>query len=238
MELIKQLLMSLILINAAIKLSFWKKRQIVIMLLIYTAFILCIYPLSIKQSKIQIQNFLADSVMMQNVSVLVTVESGLFFAFCFAVLMVWYENKKHQIFRLVLQYYPGILVFLVLFYALTQVAFTCTGFNFLTIAILYALTVILSMVLAIVTIKKLVPEMDLRLEIHFIVSLIICILGLIITVDGKIVYKTSNETLNFRNIFLTVGLFLLFFLVGCIGNKIKWKLAQSRIFKTLIKKIK
>lgn len=226
MELIKQLLMGLILINAIIKLSFWKKRQIGIMLLVYTAFILWIYPLSIKQSKTQIENFLADSTMMQNVSVLVTVESVLFFAFCFAVLMEWYENKKHQILRLVLQYYPGVLLFLVLFYGLTQAAFTCIGFNFLTMAILYASTVILSMVLAIVTIKKLFPEMDLRLEIHFIVSLIICILGLIITVDGKIVYKTSNETLNFRNIFLTVGLFLLFFLLGCIGNKIKWKLAQ------------
>jgi hypothetical protein len=226
MELIIQVLMGLILINGVIKLSFWRISQIVIILFIYIAFILLIYPIAIKQSKTQIENFLADSLVMQNMTVLITLESVAGFAFCFSELMEWFENKKYKIRRLLLKYYPGILLFLVLFYGLTQTVFTFSGFNFLTITIFYAVIVLLLIVLAIIAIKKFVPDFDLRLEVHFIVNLIICILGLIITVDEKIVYKTSNETINLGYLLLSVGFFLLFFLLGFIGNKIKWKLTE------------
>lgn len=226
MELIIHLLMALILVNSIIKLSFWKIGQIALMMLVYTVYILLIYPVAIKQSKTQIEDFLADHVMMQNMSVVVTVESAVCFAFCFAALMGHFGSKKHKIVRLILKYYPGILPFLVLFYGLTQAAFTFTGFHFLTMAILYASIVILCMVLAVIALKKLIPEFDLRLEIHFMMSLIICILGLITTVDGKIIYKSSEETINVNYILLSMGLFIFFFLIGFLGNKIKWRLTK------------
>ncbi|MCT6869241.1 hypothetical protein [Apibacter sp.] len=228
MELILQLLMVLIVINSMVKLSFWKIGQIGIMIVMYAAFILLIYPLAIKQSKTQIEDFLANMVMMQNMSVLITVESTICFAFCFAALKELFGKKKSKLVMIVLKYYPGLLLFLVIFYGLTQSIFTFTGRSFFTIAFLYAFFFLLLIIMGILFIKKVIPEIDIRLEVHFIVSLLICILGLITTVDGKIVYKTSEESINLKYIFLSIGLFLIFFIVGFLGNRIKWKLKKIK----------
>ena len=79
--------------------------------------------------------------------------------------------------------------------------------------------------------KYLVPEDDLRLEVHFLVSLFICILGLLTTVNGKTTYAATEEALNWKAIILSIGLFVVLFLIGFAWNKLKWPLLQRKELK-------
>ena len=79
--------------------------------------------------------------------------------------------------------------------------------------------------------KYLVPEDDLRLEVHFLVSLFICILGLLTTVNGKTTYAATEEALNWKAIILSIGLFVILFLIGFAWNKLKWPLLQRKELK-------
>ena len=85
--------------------------------------------------------------------------------------------------------------------------------------------------------KYLVPEDDLRLEVHFLVSLFICILGLLSTVNGKTTYAATEEALNWKAIILSIGLFVVLFLIGFAWNKLKWPLLQRKELKKEVKSI-
>lgn len=85
--------------------------------------------------------------------------------------------------------------------------------------------------------KYLVPEDDLRLEVHFLVSLFICILGLLTTVNGKTTYAATEEALNWKAIILSIGLFVVLFLIGFAWNKLKWPLLQRKELKKEVKSI-
>ena len=74
-------------------------------------------------------------------------------------------------------------------------------------------------------------EDDLRLEVHFLVSLFICILGLLTTVNGKTTYAATEEALNWKAIILSIGLFVILFLIGFAWNKLKWPLLQRKELK-------
>lgn len=70
-----------------------------------------------------------------------------------------------------------------------------------------------------------------RLEVHFLVSLFICILGLLTTVNGKTTYAATEEALNWKAIILSIGLFVILFLIGFAWNKLKWPLLQRKELK-------
>jgi hypothetical protein len=56
------------------------------------------------------------------------------------------------------------------------------------------------------------------LEVHFLVSLFICILGLLTTVNGKTTYAATEEALNWKAIILSIGLSLSCFLSDSPGQ--------------------
>ncbi|MDR2121938.1 MAG: hypothetical protein LBP34_02320 [Flavobacteriaceae bacterium] len=218
--------MSFIVINCAIKLSFWKWWHTGIFGIICGIFVFLTYPYATQQSKTQITDFLTNEGIMQDTAVLVTVESAICFAFGFAALLELFGKKKKKWIRL-LFWYPGLLLFLVLFYGLTQTMFYFTGTDFSVIAYTFALISVIMFPLLSYLVKKLVPETELRLEIHFLVSLIVCVLGLMTTVDGKIIYRASEKPLNYQYILLFLGIFLILFLTGFYGNKLKWMIKKN-----------
>ena len=71
-----------------------------------------------------------------------------------------------------------------------------------------------------------VPEKDLRLEIHFLISLFVCILGLLTTVNGKTVYAAADEPVNWNAVILALSLFVILFIVGYVWSQIKYPLIQ------------
>ncbi|MDR1226246.1 MAG: hypothetical protein LBK47_05030 [Prevotellaceae bacterium] len=231
MELIVQILMLFIVVNCIFKLSFWKWWQALIFALLCAGCIVAGYPLAILQSKTQIADYLQNAKAMQNAAILVTIESMVCFGFCFAALGSLFGKKASQWVK-ALFWYPGLLIFPVLFYVLTQTIFALPGITFSAIANNLAIIILAVLPLLSYSIKRLIPENELRLEVHFLVSLFVCILGLITTVNGNVAYAVASEPINTKATMLSVGLFLLMFLAGIAVHKLRWIIFRKKQRKT------
>lgn len=227
MELIIQILMVFIIINCILKLSFRSLWQSILFGAICAVFIIWAKEYAIMQSKTQIADYLKNRAALQNAAVLVTAESAICFAFCFAALRNMF-GKRVKRWLIPLYWYPSLLIFPVLFYILTQTIFSLSGTDFDTIA--YAIAGITFVVIPIAAygIRLLIPEDELRLEVHFLVSLFVCILGLLTTVNGDVTYAAVKEPVNFKALGLSLGLFVVTFVIGYVWNKIKWSIRQKK----------
>ena len=230
MELIIHILMLFIVINCSFKLSFWKLWQTVIYSLIAGLFVAGTWQYAILQSKTQIADYLQNTEALQNMAIIITLESALCFGYCVAFLRGLY-GKKNLWWAELLRWYPSLLLFPVLFYYLTEAIFRLPGVDFSVTAWSLAGIVVIAIPLLSRLMKYLVPEDDLRLEVHFLVSLFICILGLLTTVNGKTTYAATEEALNWTAIILSIGLFVVLFLIGFAWNKLKWPLLQRKELK-------
>ncbi|OAV70165.1 hypothetical protein Barb6XT_00005 [Bacteroidales bacterium Barb6XT] len=228
MILILRLLMLFILINGTLKLSFWKTWQTIVFGFVCAAFIVGVCPLAIQQSKTQLTDLLDNARVMQDAAVWITIESAVCFAFCFASLRKADGRKKGKWKVRILDGYPGLLLFPVLFYVLTQIIFGMSGTSFTVISCLFALAVFAGLPLLTLLVKRLYPENEFRLEIHFLVSLLVCIIGLIATVDGTVTYSAVNEPFNGNALLFSALLFSAFFLMGFTGNRMKWRRSQNK----------
>ena len=168
MEQIILILMLFIAINCAFKLSLWKWWQAGIYSLIVATFVMLTYPYAILQSKTQIADYLQNTEALQNMAVIITVESALCFGFCVTYLRGLY-GKKNPWWAELLWWYPSLLLFPVVFYFLTECIFTFVGTPFATVACLVAVLTLAVIPALARLVKWLVPEKDLRLEVHFLV---------------------------------------------------------------------
>ena len=173
MELIIHILMLFIVINCSFKLSFWKLWQTVIYSLIAGLFVAGTWQYAILQSKTQIADYLQNTEALQNMAIIITLESALCFGYCVAFLRGLY-GKKNLWWAELLRWYPSLLLFPVLFYYLTEAIFRLPGVDFSVTAWSLAGIVVIAIPLLSRLMKYLVPEDDLRLEVHFLVSLFIC----------------------------------------------------------------
>ena len=225
MEQVLFILMLFIVINNAVKLSFWKWWQVGLFSLIAAASVVVMYPYAILQSKTQIADYLQNTVALQNMAILVTAESAVCFGFSVAYLRGVY-GKKNPWWRQLLWWYPGLLLFPVLFFVLTEFIFLLTGVSFTTTAYVVAVAVLVLLPLLAKVMAWLVPENDSRIELHFLVSLFIFILGLLSTVNGQTVYAPQDEPINWNAVLLSLALFAVFFIIGFGWNRIKFPLIQ------------
>ncbi|GHT21028.1 hypothetical protein AGMMS4957_09210 [Bacteroidia bacterium] len=228
MEYIIQILMLFIGINCLLKLSFRKGWQTVVFGFLCAVFIVSVCPFAILQSKTQLADFLNNTRVMQDTAVLITIESVICFGFCFFSLREIPGRKKGKGWMTFLDWYPGLLLFPVLFYLLTQIIFSLSGTSFTLIACLFAAAVLIGLPLLAWLIKRLYPEKEFRLELHFLVSLFVCIIGLITTVDGTVTYSAVNETFDAKALAVSATLFAVLFLTGYGWNKVKWRIQQKK----------
>lgn len=226
MEQIILILMLFIAINCAFKLSLWRWWQAGIYSLVVAVFTILAYPYAIQQSKTQIADYLQNKEALQNMAVIITLESALCFGFCVTYLRGLY-GKKNSWWAELLWWYPSLLLFPVVFYCLTEAVFTFVGIPFTTIAYIVAGTVLVSIPALSWLVKYLVPEKDLRLEFHFLVSLFVCIIGLLTTVNGETVYAAVDEPFNWNAAALALSLFVVLFVTGYVWSRIKYPLIQK-----------
>lgn len=163
MELIIHILMLFIVINCSFKLSFWKLWQTVIYSLIAGLFVVGTWQYAILQSKTQIADYLQNTEALQNMAIIITLESALCFGYCVAFLRGLY-GKKNLWWAELLRWYPSLLLFPVLFYYLTEAIFRLPGVDFSVTAWSLAGIVVITIPLLSRLMKYLVPEDDLRLR--------------------------------------------------------------------------
>lgn len=227
MELVIQILMLFIVLNCMLKLTFWKWWQAAVFGMMCGLFILLILPAATLQSKSQLALFLADPAVMQDAAVLVTLEVSVCLSYCFLMSAKIFGGRLSR-WGKVLQWYPSLLIFPVLFYLLTQAIYALPGTDFRTIGGALAGGVAVSIPLLRYAVKWLLPHADFRLEVHFLASLFVCILGLVATVSGNVVYAPIEQSPDWQMLSAAVLLFAVTFLSGIAWNRFKWIRLQKK----------
>lgn len=154
------------------------------------------WPLAIEQSKMQIAAWIADQKLMLDMAVLLSIDVALTMLFC--VHHVDLKTSEHVsrrkwVFFIFLKYFPGLLVFPVLFSVLVMTIFLLPGVSFQVVA--WVLAVVLLVLTPVFTygLRWLLPERPIRLELLFLVEVLLGLMGIIGTVNGRTAVAGFNS---------------------------------------------
>ncbi len=223
MQAIIYALVAFIFLACAFKLSMWKFWQTIVYSLILSLFILLSQRYAILQSKTEILSFLSDTKALENMAIIVTLDSV--FGFSFVAMCFNYNDKalKNKWYRKLLFYFPPLLIFPASFLILTQAVFSFVGVDFSLTTIMVALIEFFLLPLFSLGIKKLFPFKDARLEMLLILTCFLTVLGLISTSSGKMIYANKANPIDPSMIVFSLATFALMFLLGIIYGKMKYR---------------
>ena len=188
MDTVVLVLMLLTAFNFLLKQTFWKAIAVCIIAAICAAFAGLMWPYAIEQSKSQIANWLGNQPLMLDTSVILSIEVCIQMAY--AMLAVHVANDYPVKPRTIVMYrflrwFPGLLIFPVIFSGLVFLIFAFPGISFQTIAWSYATFIPIVILCGRYLLLYLLPEKELRLELFFLTNALVAILGIVATVNGK-----------------------------------------------------
>lgn len=196
MQTVVVILMILVCFNFILKQTFRKRLSVIGMSVVCALFTGMMWTYAIEQSKTQIADWLSDTSLMLDSSVLLSIEICLQISFCMlAVHIQTGEKIKPRIlwtYR-ILRWFPGLLIFPVLFSLLTYAIFSFPGTSFSVIAWCLAAAVLILIPAATGFMHDLIPEKDLRLELLFLTNALAAVLGIVATVNGRTAVNGVSE---------------------------------------------
>lgn len=230
METVVLVMMIVVCFNYLLKQTWRKPLFVALSTVVCALFVGLAWPWAIEQSKNQIADWLADSALMLDMAVLLTLEVALQMTFCVVAAHIHTAGRVKPsvvwIYRL-LRWFPGLLVFPVLFSLLVAAIFALPGISFPLTAWSLAATVAVAIPLGRWALKHLLPEKEIRLELLFLTNALIAILGIIATVNGRTAVAgiTSVDWPSLGGVmaFVAAGL-----LLGMAAFRIKQKLMNKK----------
>lgn len=230
METVVLVMMIVVCFNYLLKQTWRKPFFVALSAVVCALFVGLAWPWAIEQSKNQIAGWLADSALMLDLAVLLTLEVALQMTFCIVAAHIHTAGRvKPSIVRIyrLLRWFPGLLVFPVLFSLLVAAIFALPGVSFPLVAWSLAATVAVAIPLGRWALKHLLPEKEIRLELLFLTNALIAILGIIATVNGRTAVAgiTSVDWPSLGGVmaFVAAGL-----LLGMAAFRIKQKLMNKK----------
>ena len=208
----------------------WRKRWFVLLSAVVCMLAVGLtWPWAIEQSKNQISRWLADSVLMLDLAVILTIEVSLQIAFCILAAHIHSAGKvKPVIVRVyrILRWFPGLLIFPVLFSILVATIFALPGVSFPLVA--WGLATVVFVVILVGTwgLRRLFPEKDIRLELLFMLNIQIATLGVIATVNGQTAVAGNCEV-----DWTSLCSVLAFVVVGLAWGSIAYHIKSKRTIK-------
>ncbi|WP_455674096.1 hypothetical protein [Phocaeicola sp.] len=196
MDTVVFVLMILVCFNFMLKQTYRKLWSVMAIAVIGALFVGLMWPYAIEQSKTQIADWLANPALMLDTSVVLSVEVVLQMAFCMLAAHVQTTGpiKKRTLWAYrALRWFPGILIFPVLFCGLVALIFSFPGVSFSLIAWSLAAGVLILIPAGTLFLRRLLPEKEVRLELLFLANALIAILGIIATVNGRTAVKGISE---------------------------------------------
>lgn len=195
MEIVVIIIMLLVGFSFVLKLTCQRPAARIAVSAVAAVFVLLACDSASSQSKTQIADWLEQPALMLDVAVLLTVDVA--FQICFCVLaakaIAGVVSPARRLAIAVCRYVPGLLIFPVLFAMLTALIFALPGVEFSRIAQAAALGLLVVAPLLAAGLKWLVPEPDIRLEVIFMVNLLIAALGVVATVNGRTAVVGTNS---------------------------------------------
>lgn len=196
METVVVVLMILVCFNFMMKQTYRKKWSVAAIAVVAALFVGLMWPYAIQQSKTQIADWLADTRLMLDTSVVLTVEVVLQMAFCMLAAHVLTTGpiKRRTLWAYrALRWFPGILIFPVLFSGLVYLIFSFPGVPFSMVAWSMAAGVLVLIPAGTLLLRYLLPEKELRLELLFLTNALTAILGIVATVNGRTAVTGVSE---------------------------------------------
>lgn len=240
MELIIQILMVFVLMTTALKLSLTSHYWQIAYALLCASFLVYIYPYCMEQTKPSIEAYIAIRSLREHTALFISLEVLMWLVYCFSghsyseeTQILTRDTYLAQGISLLLKYYPGFLLFPILFYLQTQLFFGLAGASFEFISYSLAIATALLIPLLCYGISYLLPERELRRELLFLSALIVFALGLVMTVDEEIQHHPSPSHYSTADIMLALAVFALCFVIGKYGYLLRMLL--QRLSSSLIK---
>ena len=188
MESVVLVMMIVVCFNYILKQTWRKPWFVALSAAVCGLFVGLMWPWAIEQSKNRIAGWLADASLMLDLAVVLTLEVALQIAFCIVAAHIHTAGRvKPSVvwaYRL-LRWFPGLLIFPVLFSVLVAAIFALPGVSFPLTAWSLAAVVAVAIPLGRWALKRLLPEKEIRLEVLFLSNALIAVLGVIATVNGR-----------------------------------------------------
>lgn len=196
MEILILILLLMVSLNFVLKLTHHGAPGILLTALVAALFVGLSRDGAIEQSRTQIADWLADTELMLDLSVLLTIDVLLYMS-CYILLARRLNGapmkRATRRLCLVLKWFPGLVIFPTLFGALVSVVFLLPGVDFTLVAWSLAAAVFLLAVAGAYLFRRLLPEPELRLEVGFLLSALIACLGVVATVNGRTAVNGTGE---------------------------------------------
>lgn len=197
METVVLLLAVLVCVDYLLKQTCRKPHAVIVSAAVCALFTGMAWPWAIEQSRTQATDWLADPELMLDTAVVLTAEVVVQMAFCLLAVHVRTADRLRRrtvICYRVLRWFPGILIFPVLFSALATMIFAFPGLSFRALAWGTAAGVFLLIGGGTRLLQRLLPEKEVRLELLFLTNALAAVLGVIATVNGRTAIAVAGET--------------------------------------------
>lgn len=188
--------MMMVSLSFALKLTYHRILGTALLSAVIALFIGMSWDVAIEQSKTQIADWLADTSLMLDIAVLLTVDVVIAMAFCLLHAQISFGDKLSLPVRIVyhiLKWIPGLLIFPTVFALLVYAIFAFTGVDFSTIAWTLAALIFILSVAAAYALRLALPETEVRIELTFLINALIAILGIIATVNGRTAVAGTSQ---------------------------------------------
>lgn len=196
METLMIVMMVLVCFSFVLKQTFHGVKEVMVMAVLLTFFVGMAWTFAIEQSKTQIAAWMADSQLMLDMAVLMSVDVSLTIFFCVMHVDIKTAEKVSKLkfyTYIFLKYFPGLLIFPVLFAALVSLIFFFPGASFQLIAWGLAMAVFVLMPSLTYGLRWLLPERPIRLELLFLVDVLLGLMGVVGTVNGQTAVEGISE---------------------------------------------
>lgn len=223
METVVLILMLLLCFNFLLKQSFQKWSVSLGWTLICCLFTGWMWRYAIEQSKTQIADWLENPVLMRDTAVILSIELCIQMAYALLAVHVKhsYPVRPHMLLAYrFLRWFPGLLIFPILFSCLVALIFSFPGYSFTTIAWCFAAFVGIFIPISKKLLTWLLPEKETRLELFFLTNALTAILGVIATVNGRVAVSGTEE-LDWKSFAGVLLIALIGFLWGFVLYKRK-----------------
>lgn len=231
METVVLVIMILVGFNFVLKLTFHTLYGKLILCAVAGLFTALMWGVAVGQSKTQIADWLANPGLMLDTSVILTIDVFLQITFCVLMARKISQDSMPKWGNAMLQFslwFPGLLIFPVLFAMLVEEIFSFPGMDFATLAWITGGAVLIAGVSLAFGVKWLLPERELTLELMFLVNVLTAILGIVATVNGRTAVagtsKVEWDSLLGILAILTVGSFAGLFLAKRRSHKLQKRL--------------
>ncbi len=193
---------------------FEQDRTAIVFCIVAAVGIYFMYPFAIEQSYSKFQQLMQNQHKLSNIMVVQIIECLLGLLFSIFLIRMFYGEKVNKVFKY-FKFFPGIIIFPALFYAESAIFLNVTGVDFKILAIIVAVVLPATIFLINKSLKYLVPEYDLRLELKFMLHILQLIVAVIISIR---IFRlpTTNLVSEFyiKQLLAFFGVVLLFGILG------------------------